>query len=98
VTDPVPPRYRDYLPNGLSSGQSSDAGHTEAEFEDSTVAMPTPDGGWRAIWQGRDVVLAEFTGTRDEVVAWARQHSPRCWVYSDEIGDVERVPRRSPSE
>ncbi|TDV51066.1 hypothetical protein [Actinophytocola oryzae] len=56
--------------------------------EDTTVVTKLRDGRWHAVWQGAYRLLAEFDGTRDEAVAWARARSPRCWVYDEELGDV----------
>jgi hypothetical protein len=50
--------------------------------------MKMRDGTWHAIWQGEHSVLDEFDGTEQDAVDWARRRSARCWVYSEELGDV----------
>ncbi|ONI79609.1 hypothetical protein ALI144C_22760 [Actinosynnema sp. ALI-1.44] len=50
--------------------------------------MKMRDGSWRATWQGPASVLGEFTGNRDDSIAWAHQRSRRCWIYSEQHGDV----------
>lgn len=81
-----PPRYRDYL--STSEWPESGRQASTPEFRDSTVVMKTRSGSWHAIWQGRDSVLDEFDGTEQDAIDWARQRSARCWVYSEESGDV----------
>jgi hypothetical protein len=79
-----PPRYRDYL----STPEKSAPSVPNPEFRDSTVVMKTRGGSWHAIWQGEEAVLDEFDGTQQDAIDWARQRSARCWVYSEELGDV----------
>jgi hypothetical protein len=54
---------------------------------DSTVVMKMHDGSWHAVWRA-ETLLGEFDGTREAAIDWARSRSPRCWVYSEELGDV----------
>jgi hypothetical protein len=85
MTD-LPPRYRDYL---TGSGEAPSAGAPDPSFQESAVVMKLRDGSWHAVLQGRAAVLEEFVGTRQDAIDWARRRSSRCWVYSEERGDVE---------
>jgi hypothetical protein len=87
MTDAPSPRYRDYLTEFSAPSQAPPSAPDPA-YQDSTVVMKMRDGSWRAIWQGPSAVLGEFTGSRQDSIAWARQRSRRCWVYSEERGDV----------
>jgi hypothetical protein len=79
-------RYRDYLPPDSMPAQPPTEDVRPAE---SAVVMKMSDGSWHAVWQG-DTLLGEFDGTREEAVAWARSRSSRCWIYSEELGDLVR--------
>jgi hypothetical protein len=85
MTD-LPPRYRDYL---TGSGEAAPTGAPDPAFEESAVVMKLRDGSWHAVLQGPTAVLEEFVGTRQNAIDWARRRSSRCWVYSEELGDVE---------
>lgn len=82
MTEP-PQRYRDYQSEPDLASRERDP-----EFRDSTVVMKMRSGSWHAIWQGENSILDEFDGPREDAINWARQRSPRCWVYSEELGDV----------
>jgi hypothetical protein len=51
--------------------------------------MKLRDGSWHAVLQGPAAAPEEFVGTRQDAIDWARRRSSRCWVYSEERGDVE---------
>ena len=89
-----PPRYRDYLatPAGGPVAPGPDPG-----FRDSVVVMRLRDGSWHAVWQGRSSVLAEFDGSEQDAVDWARRRSPRCWVYSVALDDVVPLEPEDPA-
>ncbi|MGQ0837852.1 hypothetical protein [Actinokineospora sp.] len=89
-----PPRYRDYLssPGDLDpqgSVHREDHVHDDRPFEDSVViGRLRGQDVWHAVWQGEREALGEFDGTRTEAIAWARDKSPRCLIYSEAAGDV----------
>jgi len=65
------------------------------EGVDNVVVMPQWDTahGWEAVWFAPGCQKGEFTGTRDQAVAWARSTgAPLIHVYSVELGDVVVLP------
>ncbi len=40
-----------------------------------TIVYHPHKGGWKAIWTDKVDILGRFNGTREEVIAWARE---RC--------------------
>lgn len=88
MTEP-PPRYQDYLPPpGATPAVVGTPVDPATPHEDSVVVMKNRDGQWHAVWQGPAAPLGEFNGSREDAIEWARQRSPRCWVYSEEHDDV----------
>jgi len=85
MTD-FPPRYRDYLRSPSPAQPPADEG--DPDVPESTVVVKLSDGSWHAIWQSKDGLLGEFDGTEPDAIAWARQRSTRCWVYSEAVGDL----------
>jgi hypothetical protein len=75
-----PPRYQDYVAGPPQPALAEPS-------LDSAVVVKLRDGTWHAVWQS-DRLLGEFDGTREEAVEWARARSTRCWVYSEELGDL----------
>jgi hypothetical protein len=44
-------------------------------------------GLWRAIW-GQKKVLGDFTGTREQAIAWARERCDTILIYSPALDDM----------
>jgi hypothetical protein len=48
-------------------------------------------GRFHAVWQGKAGLLGEFDGTKEEAIAWAKERSSRCFLYTRAAGDLERL-------
>lgn len=82
-------RYRDYLSSPRMA--QPPAGDPELEIQDETRIAEMSDGTWHAIWQGKSGLLGEFDGGKQEAIEWARQRSPRSWIYTRAVGDYVRL-------
>jgi hypothetical protein len=67
--------YPDYLPPGINLAKEAREREARRTAPFIVIGYWSRKGIWRAIWTDKASRLGRFEGTREEVIAWARE---RC--------------------
>ncbi|MDQ1742911.1 MAG: hypothetical protein QOE23_1250 [Pseudonocardiales bacterium] len=74
-------RYADYMPPD-ESHWAVEPGHLgEDEGPSIVIAYSRLKGSWVAVWGDRKLI-EEFRGTREQVIAWARERCETILTYN----------------